>query len=92
MNDRDFQNWNASADTVRAEVCNAVRAALLEAHYPWHVHVGQPELAARVRGSWMTSERGSFWARGIDGRTYYGVHNGTGTYCRMRLSKANRED
>jgi hypothetical protein len=31
--------------------------------------------------------RGSFWAVGIDGRWYYGTHNGTGMYCRMRLAK-----
>lgn len=40
----------------------------------------------RARG-WMTDECGSFWARGIDGRIYYGTHNGSGMYCRMRLSK-----
>lgn len=32
-------------------------------------------------------ERGTFWAIGIDGRTYYGRHNGTGMHCRMRLAK-----
>jgi hypothetical protein len=31
--------------------------------------------------------KGSFWAIGIDGRTYYGRHNGKGMYCRMRLAK-----
>jgi hypothetical protein len=30
---------------------------------------------------------GSFWARGIDGRIYYGTHNGRGMYCRMRLAR-----
>lgn len=30
---------------------------------------------------------GSFWAIGIDGRTYYGRHNGRGMYCSMRLAK-----
>jgi hypothetical protein len=38
-----------------------------------------------VRGA-LTDSRGSFWAIGIDGRTYYGTHNGTGMYCRMRLA------
>lgn len=40
-----------------------------------------------VRGSWLTNERGSFWARGIDGRTYHGRHNGAGVYCRIRPAK-----
>jgi hypothetical protein len=31
--------------------------------------------------------KGSFWAIGIDGRTYYGRHNGRGMYCSMRLAK-----
>jgi len=31
--------------------------------------------------------KGSFWAIGIDGRTYYGRHNGRCMYCRMRLAK-----
>lgn len=35
----------------------------------------------------LTNERGSFWARGIDGRVYYGRHNGPGVYCRLRLAK-----
>ena len=39
------------------------------------------------RCGYTTSERGSFWARGIDGRLYYGTHNGPGMYCRMRLAK-----
>jgi hypothetical protein len=34
-----------------------------------------------------TNERGSFWCIGVDNRTYYGTHNGTGMYCRMRLAK-----
>ena len=38
-------------------------------------------------GRHMTETRGSFWARGIDGRLYYGTHNGEGMYCRMHLSK-----
>jgi hypothetical protein len=41
----------------------------------------------RVTDSPTTNERGSFWAIGIDGRTYYGRHNGRGMYCRMRLAK-----
>lgn len=40
---------------------------------------------------WQTDQRGTFWARGIDGRMYYGRHNGTGMYCRMRVSK-NQKD
>ncbi len=39
----------------------------------------------RVRNSSLTDTRGTFKAKGIDGRTYYGTHNGTGMYCRMRL-------
>ena len=31
--------------------------------------------------------KGSFWAIGIDGRQYYGRHNGRGMFCRMRLAK-----
>jgi hypothetical protein len=41
----------------------------------------------RGTGSWVTNERGSFWARGIDGRIYYGRHNGSGLWVRMRLAK-----
>ena len=37
--------------------------------------------------SWVTDTRGSFWAVGIDGRHYYGRHNGVGLWCRMRLGK-----
>ncbi|MDE2097483.1 MAG: hypothetical protein KGL39_09580 [Patescibacteria group bacterium] len=40
--------------------------------------------------AWLTNERGSFWAEGIDGRVYYGRHNGAGVYCRMRLAKHQR--
>jgi hypothetical protein len=39
----------------------------------------------RQRRSALTDERGSFRARGIDGRDYYGLHNGPGMYCRLRL-------
>ena len=42
------------------------------------------------RRGFTTDTRGSFWARGIDGRLYFGTHNGAGMYCRMRLS-ANQE-
>ena len=41
----------------------------------------------RERRGHTTDVRGSFWARGIDGRLYYGTHNGEGMYCRMRLAK-----
>ncbi len=41
----------------------------------------------RERRGYITDVRGSFWARGIDGRLYYGTHNGKGMYCRMRLAK-----
>ena len=41
----------------------------------------------RERRGYTTSVRGSFWARGIDGRLYYGTHNGECMYCRMRLAK-----
>ncbi len=41
----------------------------------------------RERRGYTTDVRGSFWARGIDGRLYYGTHNGEGMYCRMRLAK-----
>lgn len=43
--------------------------------------------ARKVRDSYVTNERGSFWAKGIDGRIYYGRHNGKGMYCTMRLAK-----
>ena len=39
------------------------------------------------RRGFTTDGRGSFWAVGIDGRWYYGTHNGRGMYCRMRLAK-----
>lgn len=39
------------------------------------------------RRSWLTNERGSFWARGIDGRLYHGRHNGAGMHCTLRLAK-----
>lgn len=39
------------------------------------------------RHSPLTDIRGSFWATGIDGRTYYGRHNGEGIYCTLRLAK-----
>ena len=42
----------------------------------------------RVHRGYLTDTRGSFWARGIDGRIYHGRHNGAGIYCRMRLAKA----
>lgn len=42
--------------------------------------------ARKVRGV-LSDVRGSFWACGIDGRTYYGRHNGPGVYCTMRLAK-----
>jgi hypothetical protein len=45
------------------------------------------DVTRKVRTSWLTNERGSFWARGIDGRLYHGRHNGPGLYCRMRLAK-----
>lgn len=35
----------------------------------------------------FSDQRGSFWARGIDGRLYYGRHNGAGMYCTLRLAK-----
>lgn len=41
----------------------------------------------RVVSGHLTDSRGSFWCIGIDGRTYYGTHNGVGMYCRMRLAK-----
>lgn len=34
--------------------------------------------------------KGSFWAIGIDGRQYYGRHNGRGMFCRMRLCQMGR--
>jgi hypothetical protein len=37
--------------------------------------------------SWLSDVRGSFWALGIDGRSYHGRHNGPGIYCRMRPAK-----
>lgn len=43
--------------------------------------------SSRVWNSIYTDTRGSFWAKGIDGRVYYGRHNGEGMYCRMRLAK-----
>jgi hypothetical protein len=43
--------------------------------------------SGRIRNSFNTDTRGSFWARGIDGKLYHGRHNGVGMYCRMRLSK-----
>lgn len=41
----------------------------------------------RVRNSFTTDERGTFVARGIDGRVYHGTHNGAGMYCRMCPAK-----
>ena len=35
----------------------------------------------------LSAGNGSFWARGIDGRLYYGRHNGPNCYLRMRLAK-----
>lgn len=43
--------------------------------------------AHRNHRGYLTDTRGWFRARGIDGRMYYGQHNGVGMYCRMRLSK-----
>jgi hypothetical protein len=43
----------------------------------------------RVRDSAFTDERGRFHARGIDGRDYYGSHNGPAVYCRLRLRISN---
>ena len=34
----------------------------------------------KVRASWLTNERGTFSATGIDGREYRGRHNGPGMY------------
>jgi hypothetical protein len=45
----------------------------------------------RAVGSSLTNERGSFWCIGVDGRTYYGRHNGVGLYCRMWLAKYRDE-
>jgi hypothetical protein len=41
----------------------------------------------RVVSGYLTDSRGSFRAIGIDGRTYFGTHNGTGMCCRLRLAK-----
>lgn len=41
----------------------------------------------KVRANELTEERGSFWARGIDGRLYYGRHNDSGLYCTLRLAR-----
>lgn len=35
----------------------------------------------------LASERGGFWANGIDGRVYHGRHNGPGMHCTLRLAK-----
>lgn len=40
----------------------------------------------KVRDSYVTDDRGSFWAKGINGVVYYGTHNGAGMFCRMRIS------
>ena len=45
----------------------------------------------RVRIGYLTDVRGTFWARGIDGKMYYGWHNGAGMYCKMRLSKDQKD-
>lgn len=42
------------------------------------------------RASTLTNDRGSFWARGIDGRLYHGRHNGSGLYCSLYLAKDQR--
>jgi hypothetical protein len=39
------------------------------------------------RGTGFRACRGSFWARGIDGRLYHGRHNGGGLYCSLYLAK-----
>ena len=36
---------------------------------------------------YVSNIRGSYWARGIDGRLYYGRHCGAGISCTMRLAK-----
>ena len=45
----------------------------------------------RVHTGYLTNTRGTFWARGIDGKMYYGWHNGAGMYCKMRLSKSQKD-
>lgn len=45
----------------------------------------------KVRTGYISDTRGTFWARGIDGKMYYGWHSGKGMYCKMRLSK-NQKD
>lgn len=47
--------------------------------------------SVRVTSGFTTDARGSFWATGIDGRTYYGRHNGRGMHCTMRLAKHQPE-
>lgn len=36
---------------------------------------------------YVSNVRGSYWARGIDGRLYHGRHCGAGIICTMRLAK-----
>jgi hypothetical protein len=42
------------------------------------------------RASAFADDRGSFWARGIDGRLYHGRHNGSGLYCSLYLATDQR--
>lgn len=44
-------------------------------------------VSRKDRRSWTTDTRGSFWAKGIDGRIYHGRHNGVGMWCRIRPAK-----
>ncbi len=45
----------------------------------------------REARGYTTDVRGSFWAQGIDGRIYYGRHNGRSMHCTLRLAKNQPE-
>jgi hypothetical protein len=76
-------------------VCDAAVPLIAERIGRYRITTWTGETLARVtaiksrrnRRGYMTDTIGSFWARGIDGRVYYGTHNGAGMYCRMRVSK-----
>jgi hypothetical protein len=58
------------------------------ANPPWRITTWMGNTLATVTTIKRAySERGSFWARGVDGRLYHGRHNGSGMWCTMRLAK-----
>lgn len=41
----------------------------------------------KINNNWVTDQRGTFKAIGIDGRHYVGSHNGSGMICTLRLAR-----